>query len=182
MIYKNLGVRDGIPRFREEAWAVNDFPNAEERSNRRGTQLNDKTFREQRIVYMAAGPTCDYNRDGKLDIFLASWWNESHSLLLRNETPGGNWPDVRVEGRDGVNRMGIGAKVNVYPAGKLGEASALLGSREIGIGYGYCSGQEAVAHFGLGAAEAVDLRVVLPHGKGEVVRKNVRANQRLTVK
>ncbi len=55
-----------------------------------------------------------------------------------------------------------------------------LGSREIGIGYGYCSGQEAVAHFGLGKLDAVDIDVILPHGKGKWVQKGVKANQRLT--
>ncbi len=183
VLYKNLGVQDGIPRFREDAWAVNDFPTAKEKAARRGAAtLTDKSFREKRIVYMAAGPTCDFDRDGKLDIFLANWWVDSRSLLLRNETPSGNWLDVRVEGPDGVNRMGIGAKVHVYLAGKRGEASALLGSREISIGYGYCSGQEAVAHFGLGQEKMVDLEVILPHGKSKVSRKNVEANQRLTVK
>ena len=112
----------------------------------------------------------------------AIWWIEDRSLLLRNETPGGNWLDVRVEGTDDVNRMGIGSKVKIYPAGKLGEASALLGCREINIGYGYCSGQEAIAHFGLGKEEMVDVEITLPHGKGTVTKKNARANQRLLVK
>ena len=131
---------------------------------------------------MAAAPSCDFDRDGRLDLFLANWWVESPSLLLRNETPGGHWLDVRVEGKDGVNRMGVGSRVNLYAPGKVGEASALLGSREISIGYGFCSGQEAVAHFGLGKQDAVDLEVILPHGKGKVVQKNVKANQRVTLK
>jgi hypothetical protein len=78
--------------------------------------------------------------------------------------------------------MGVGARVSVYPAGRLGRAAARLGMREISVGYGYCSGQEAVAHFGLGKEETVDVEVILPHGKGTVVRKGVRADQRLTVK
>jgi hypothetical protein len=102
--------------------------------------------------------------------------------LLRNETPGGHWLDVRVEGMNGVNRMGVGSRVNVYPAGKLGDAAALLGSREIAIGYGYCSGQEAVAHFGLGSQTSVDVEVLLPHGKGRIARRSVAADQRMTMK
>jgi len=35
----------------------------------------------------------------------------------------------RVEGKNGVNRMGVGARVKVCPAGKLGEAAKLLGAR-----------------------------------------------------
>jgi hypothetical protein len=182
VIYKNLGVvRDGIPRFREDATALTDFPTAADKAVKRSGPFFDKMLKEKKIIYMAAGPSVDFDRDGKLDLFLANWWLESRSLLLRNETPGGNWLDVRVEGKNDVNRMGIGARVNVFRAGKLGEASALLGSREIGIGYGFCSGQEAVAHFGLGEHERVDLEVILPHGKGKVLRKAVNANQRLTV-
>src|SRR5204863_134205 len=180
--YRNLGVKDGIPRFREDAWAVNDFPTSTDKATKGSGPLFDKILKEKKIIYMAAGPTADFDRDGKLDIVLTNWWIESPSLLLRNETPGGNWLDVWVEGKSGVNRMGIGSRVNVYTAGKLGDASALLGSREIAIGYGYCSGQEAVAHFGLGKEELVDVEVVLPHGKGKWTEKGVKANQRITAK
>ena len=182
VIYKNLGVKDGIPRFREDAWAVNDFPTAEDKALKRAGPLFDKVLKEKKVMYMAAGPSCDFDRDGKIDLFLANWWVESRSLLLRNETNGGNWLAVRVEGADGVNRMGVGARVDVYPAGKLGEVAALLGSREIAVGYGYCSGQEARAHFGLGAEASVDVVVTLPHGKGKRTHKGVKANQTLTVK
>ena len=182
VIYKNLGVKDGIPQFRDDAWAVNDFPTAADKALKRAGPLFDKALKEKKIIYMAAGPSCDFDRDGRLDLFLANWWVEDRSLLLKNETAGGNWLDVRVEGKDGVNRMGIGTRVDVYPAGKLGEAASLLVSREIAIGYGYCSGQEAVAHFGLGKQELVDVEVTLPHGKGKLTRKGVKANQALTVK
>lgn len=182
VIFKNLGVRGGIPKFREDTWAVNDFPTEEDKALKRAGPLFDKVLKDKKIIYMAAGPSCDFDRDGRIDLFLANWWVESRSLLLRNETPGGKWLDVRVEGNGGVNRMGIGSRINVYPSGKLGEMADLLGSREIAIGYGYCSGQEAVAHFGLGNQETVDMEVILPHGKGKVVKKNVKANQSLTVK
>jgi len=182
LIYKNLGVRDGIPRFREYAWAVNDFPTAEDRGLRRSGDLFDKILREKKIIYMAPGPSCDFDRDGRLDLFLPNWWLAGRSLLLRNEMPGGHWLDVRVEGANGVNRMGVGSRVNVYPAGKLGDATALLGSREIAISYGYCSGQEAVAHFGLGSQTSVDVEVLLPHGKGRIARRSVAADQRMTMK
>ena len=76
--------------------------------------------------------------------------------------------------------MGLGTQVNVYPTGQK-DPSTRLGSQEIRSGYGYCSGQEAVAHFGLGATERVDLELILPHGKGKVVRKNIPANQRVIV-
>jgi hypothetical protein len=77
--------------------------------------------------------------------------------------------------------MGIGSMVRVYPAGKLGQADALLGAREIAVGYGYASGQEAIAHFGLGKLDSCDVEVILPHGKGRLERKGVKANQRITI-
>jgi enediyne biosynthesis protein E4 len=183
IIFKNMGNKDGIPRFRADAWEVNDWPTREDLSIRGATgRFFDKMLKDKKIIYMAAGPTCDFDRDGRLDILLTNWWIEGRSLLLRNETPGGNWLDVRIEGAQGVNRMGIGSKVKIYPAGKLGEASALLGFREINAGNGFCSGQEAVAHFGLGKEERVDVAIVLPHGKGEFTFQGVPANQRKTFK
>lgn len=182
VIYKNLGVVEGTPRFRDDAWAVNDFPTAEDTAIKRAGPFFEKVLKEKKVIYMAAAPSADFDRDGRLDLFLANWWIESPSLLLRNETPGGHWLDVHIEGQKGVNRMGVGTKINVYPAGKLADRDAHLGSREICIGYGYCSGQEAVAHFGLGHQETVDLEVVLPHGKGKVIEKGVQANQRFVLK
>ena len=77
--------------------------------------------------------------------------------------------------------MGIGAKVKVYVAGRLEESSALLGCREIATGYGYASGQPAEAHFGLGPVKSVDVEVILPHGRGTLTHKGVKANVLLIV-
>lgn len=182
VIYRNLGVRGGVPKFRDDAWAVNDFPTADDLAVKRTGPFFDKVLKNGKIMYTAAAPTADFDRDGRLDMFLATWWVESRPLLLKNETPGGNWLDVRVEGGGGVNRMGVGSLVRVYPAGQLSDAAALLGCREIAVGYGWCSGQEAVAHFGLGKLESVDAEVVLPHGKGTLTKKGVAANRVLNMK
>ena len=80
-----------------------------------------------------------------------------------------------------VSRDGIGSKVAVYAAGKLGKPEALLGHQEISSGYGYASGQMPVAHFGLGDAANVDLRVTLPGGKAGVENGGVKANQVLVI-
>lgn len=182
VIFRNQGVRGGMPRFRDDAWAVNDFPADVAQGRGSPSKAVMGAFEDKEILYSAAAPTADFDRDGRLDLVMLSWWIDLPPLLLRNETPGGNWLDVAVEGPRGVNRQGVGSRIQLYPAGKLGEQSALLGCREIQVGFGWCSGQEAVAHFGLGREKNVDIEVVLPHGKGRIVKKNVTANQRIIVR
>lgn len=87
---------------------------------------------------------------------------------------------MQVKGSNGVNSMGVGSMLKIYKAGRLGDASALLGCQNISVGYGYASGQAAIAHFGLGKESSVDVEVILPHGK-ESCRKNVKPNQRITL-
>jgi enediyne biosynthesis protein E4 len=181
LICKHLGIKDGLPRFNMDALDVNDFPTAEDRKMASVVPFFEKMKRDKKIVYMAPGASCDFDRDGRLDLFLANWWVDARSLLLKNETKGGNWLQVQVIGGKGVNRQGVGATVRIYEPGKLGQRAALLGHREIAVGYGYASGQEAMAHFGLGKHESCDLEVILPHGKGRLERKGVKANQLLTV-
>ncbi|MCE9528439.1 MAG: CRTAC1 family protein, partial [Planctomycetales bacterium] len=181
LIYKHLGIVDGLPRFREDAMAVNDFPTAEDSAIKRSGDFFQKVNREHKIMYTAPGPSGDFDNDGRLDLFLPSWWTESRSLLLHNETVGGNWLQVQLQCKQG-NRMGIGAKLKIYPAGKLGDASALLGCRDVATGYGYASAQPASVHFGLGKVTSVDIEINLPHGKGTATQTGVKANQKLTLK
>jgi hypothetical protein len=183
VIFRNLGGRvGGSPHFREDALALNDFPTAQDKALVRAGPLFEKALREKKIIYSAGGPSGDFDNDGRLDLFLANWWIEAPSLLMRNQTPGGHWLDVTVQGSDGVNRMGIGSTVRIYPAGKLGDAASLIGGREIAVGFGYASGQAAIAHFGLGEVQNVDVEVVLPHNKGSLVQKDVKADQRILMK
>jgi len=181
IIFKNLGVKDGLPRFEADALGVNDFPTAEDKKIADVTEFFKKAEKAGKIVYMAPGASADYDRDGRLDLFLPNWWVPQRSLLLHNETPSGHWLQVTVNGSDGVNKMGVGSVVRVYAAGKLGKDDALLGSKEIAAGYGYASGQEAVAHFGLGKQDRCDIEVILPHGKGRIEKKDVAANQRIAL-
>lgn len=178
-IAKNLGIINGIPMFKEEAMDINDFPTKEDTLLRSSKLLFEKALKEKKIIYSAPGPTGDYDNDGRLDMFLPNWWPEALSMLLHNETNGGNWIQISVTGSNGVNLMGIGSRINIYRHGKLGEKIALLGCQDISVGYGYASGQAAMVHFGLGKEKAVDVEVILPHGKGKLVQKDVKANQRI---
>lgn len=183
IIFRNMGVHQetGLPLFTNPAWKVNDFPNQQHRTTTSNQAIWDRLIREKLIFYAAPGPVADWDNDGRLEMFLPSWWPESRSLLLRNETPSGNWLKVRIDGGKVTNRMGIGSRVNVYPAGKLADRSSLLGCCEIAVGYGYASGQPAYAHFGLGDHETVDVEIILPHGKGTITRRGVGANRWLMV-
>lgn len=181
VIFRNLGVSNGMPKFKADALEVNDFPDASDLAENNTGKFFNKMIADGKVIYSAPGPSADFNRDGKLDLFLGNWWPESRSLLLKNETAGGHWLDVQVQGTKGVNRPGIGSRICIYEKGKLGQPKALLGCREIAIGFGYCSGQEPIAHFGLGKAESCDIEVVLPHGKGKISKLNVPADQRLVI-
>ena len=131
--------------------------------------------------YFAAGPAADFDRDGRVDVMFASWWPGVASKLFLNRGPTRHWLDVRVVGRS-VNRMGIGAKVRLYEPGRLGRPAALLGCQEIHVSHGFCTGQDAVVHFGLGAARRCDVEVVLPNGRGVVRMEGVAADRVLVVR
>lgn len=182
VIFRHHGIRDGLPRFRDGAAGVNDFPNKSDLQIKKTGEFFDNMIKAKKVIYMAPGPCADYDNDGKLDMFLPNWWLESRSLLLHNETPSGNWLQLQVEGSKGVNRMGVGARLKLYRAGKSGDAGSLLGCRDVSVGFGYASGQAPITHFGLGKEERVDVEIILPHGKGIVMRNGVAANQRLLVK
>jgi hypothetical protein len=137
--------------------------------------------RESNLGYWPAAPTVDFDRDGRLDLFGVEWVPSRDSLLYRNVSRAGNYLDVMLRPAGGTNAMGIGARVEVYESGYLGDPAALVGRSEIATGYGYSSGQEAVAHFGLADRERVDLRIVLPHGGSVIERADVAANQRLVL-
>ena len=125
--------------------------------------------------YWVAGPTTDYDRDGRLDIFLVEWEPSLPSLLLRNESAGGHWLEVSVDGSEG---HGIGWLVEVFEGDSTDPAS-LLGAREITVTQGYSAGVLPFAHFGLGEQTEVTVRLTPPGGAEPVVLDGVTADQHL---
>jgi hypothetical protein len=180
VVFRNLGQSSGV-QFKTSVLSLNDFPNDSDRAIKSTGTFFKKMVSEEKCLYVAAAPTADFNNDGKLDILFCSWWPERPSLLLQNETRGGNWLQVQVNGTGVLNRDGIGTRVKVYPAGKCGDAHALLGMQEIASGFGYASAQAPISHFGLGTHELVDLEIIWPHGKGRLEQRGVKVNQRLTL-
>ncbi len=149
LVWRSLGAKAGVVRF-EPPRPMKD-----------------------RMAYYPAGPSGDYDGDGRLDLVLVNWFGGRSTRLLRNESAARRWLDVEVVGRT-FNRMGIGSKVRVTKAG------ALLGFQEVTTGYGYASGQRAYCHFGLGDAAEVDVEVTLPDGK-KVVKEKVAADRLLRI-
>lgn len=142
-------------------------------------KLSDPPF-DQMIGYYAPAPVADYDRDGRLDIFMCSWFPLLRNSLFHNITEGGNWLTVAVEGKGAnLNPMGIGAIVRVYEAGHSGDPRHQLGRHDIVVGTGYASTEEAVGHFGLGQAKEVDVEVTW--GAQKIQQANVAANQMLTI-
>ncbi len=143
--FTHEGIEDGIPRF----------------STPEG--LGDPQ-------YWVAAPSADYDRDGRLDVFLLEWEPALPSIMLRNETASGNWLQVSV---DATNGFGIGWKVEVL------DGDVIAGAREITVTQGYSAGVLPVAHFGLGELSSVDV-VLTPRGGAEpVVIEDVVANQHI---
>jgi hypothetical protein len=156
-VYPHLRKRAGKETYEQPALTV--YRNA-----------GDGTFRD---VSAEAGPGAvkpvlgrgvafaDIDGDGDLDVAVACL--DGPPLVLRNDTAGGRWLQLRAVGRRS-NRDGIGARVTV----RTGSLSQV---REVKRTLGIYSASDPRAHFGLGRAERADLvRVEWPSGKVDEFR------------
>jgi hypothetical protein len=125
--------------------------------------------------YWISGPVADVDRDGQMDLLLVEWEPALPSLLLRNAGDGGHWISVSVGAELGG---GTGTVVAAYQAGGLGDESQLIASSEIVASAGYTSGNELIAHLGLGDVTEVDLEVS-PPGREQVVLRDVPVDRHL---
>ncbi len=118
----------------------------------------------------------DYDGDGDLDVAIVN--NGGRARLLRNASSSGgssgnSWVRFRLVDRSGADALG--ARVVIEAGGRSQQ-------RRVESAYSYCAGNEAVAHFGLGEATAVDsVRVTWPDG-GELRLRRLPAGRTHTLR
>jgi hypothetical protein len=105
----------------------------------------------------------DYENDGKVDAFVVNLGGKG-TLLHNVSINTGHWIEIKLMGTKS-NRDGIGARVEVFAAGKRQTAERVAGS-------GYLSQNDARLHFGLGAATSIDKLIVhWPSGREQTLEK-----------
>lgn len=97
----------------------------------------------------------DLDLDGRLDLVVV---NRNAPLeIYRNETPDhGHWLMLKPE-QPAPNVDAVGAWIEMRVGGRVH-------AREITVGGGHASGVAGFAHFGLGAANTAEVRVIWPDG------------------
>jgi len=113
----------------------------------------------------------DFDNDGDLDILIMNQ-NEAPSLLRNDAPPHHHWIKVRLHGTKS-NRSAIGGRVTVRSGGRVQVQEVMSQSS-------YVSANDPRLHFGLGAAEQVDIEVRWPLGAVEA-HKNVPGDRLITL-
>ncbi|MDA5555372.1 CRTAC1 family protein [Shimia sp. MMG029] len=126
-------------------------------------QLPDGRFDEQGDVAGIAtlarsrgAALVDLNGDGLLDLAVVN--RRAPLEVYQNVSKSaGSWVSLRLQ-NDGPNRDAVGAVIEV-------QAGARTYTREITVGGGHAGGVAGAAHFGIGDAETVKVRVIWPDGE-----------------
>jgi hypothetical protein len=153
----------------------------------------DGTFTEQPEFGLGSTDAVawgDFDNDGDLDLAAGNEHSPAQNYLYINDQNDSDYLSLHLVGRFhdlGIpysNRDGIGAKVAVYEAGYLGNPSHLVGYHQIEAHGGFSAQSQISAHFGLGGASAVDIRITWPGSGGmHIVQdaQNVPGGQHLTI-
>jgi len=125
--------------------------------NRRDGRFADITAQTgmDAAQWTRSGAWADYDRDGDLDLYLASYGQPGR--LWRNNAQGTHWLTLTLRGVVS-NRDGLGAKVTLAAGG-------LTQLRELRSGESLGAGNQLLVHFGLGAAQRAErIEIAWPSG------------------
>lgn len=126
--------------------------------------------------YSTGAIVYDEHRDGNLDLLILSM--DARSRIVNNEHHNRNFLTFGLEGTR-ANRSAIGAVATLYPAGRLGESSAVLGARMIESVSGFGSHSEKLLHFGVQPDQRYDVAIRFPGGETVVQRDLVPGSRRV---
>lgn len=128
--------------------------------NEGGWRFRDVTPGPLRTEKTYQAAWADFDNDGRMDLL-------TQGRLFRNETKGGEWIKVRLEGRD-CNRFAVGAIVKI-------EAGGSVVTRQVECGTGSGNQNDLTLHFGLGNHKGpVEIQVRWPCGRAQAVKGRVR--------
>lgn len=167
-IWRNAGVVGGIPLFTPPHGLFGE----------RTTPPTVSQWEQARVNrYWPVGINADFNRDGKVDLFMAEWYPELPSRYFANTTAGGGFIEVDV----GPPARAFGALVKVYETLPSGKRGALYFCREVSSTESYGGGMLSRVHVGLGRRSRVVVEVVAPWSGRAVTVANVRPGQTVRV-
>jgi hypothetical protein len=110
----------------------------------------------------------DFDGDGDLDIYVTN--ETGTNRLFQNDLDNSGWIKVEIRSDSGGHAGGLGTKLDLYEAGKVGLPASLKGHREITGETGYLGQDIPIAHFGAPATGGAgyDLRVTFQDGTQRV--------------
>ena len=109
--------------------------------------------------YWVSAATVDVDRDGALDVVAVEWEPGLPTQVWRNVSPTGHWLEVDAD---------PATRVEVFPAGGLGQREDLLGAAVVGASTGYAAGPALTARFGLGDGDRDEVDVEVTTVDGEM--------------